>query len=128
MKNDSNEEEYTLEEKRKILVNNIRQLNTRSFRFDELNKVAKKVGLSSSTGSEAIIKKIEKLEGENDEKIINKLFEEVSSLLQVHTALDSKRIYLYEVPNDELLVETFAQTSDHLSTPISNSTKNRNWC
>lgn len=104
MKNDSNKEEYSLEEKREILVNNIRQLKARNFRFDELNKVAKKVGLSSSTGSEAIVKKIEKLEGKNDEQIINEMFEEVTRLLQAHTALDSKRIYLYEVPNDELLV------------------------
>ena len=103
MKNDSNKEEYSLEEKREILVNNIRQLKARNFRFDELNKVAKKVGLSSSTGSEAIVKKIEKLEGKNDEQIINEMFEEVTRLLQAHTALDSKRIYLYEVPRDELL-------------------------
>lgn len=65
-------------------------------------KVAKKAGLSSSTGSEAIIKKIEKLEGKNDEQIINEMFKEVLSLLESHTALDSKRIYLYEVPKDEL--------------------------
>ncbi|WP_395145078.1 hypothetical protein ACF3NV_02420 [Moraxella atlantae] len=26
------------------------------------------------------------------------------------------------------IFETFAQTSDHLSPPISNSTKNWNWC
>ena len=37
------------------------------------------------------------------------------------------------VPTDSigkgyLIYETFAQTSDHLSTPISNSTKNWNWC
>ena len=42
------------------------------------------------------------------------------------------------LPNDQnnnavkvdknLQVETFAQTSDLLSTPISNSTKNWNWC
>ena len=51
---------YTLEQKREILVSSIRQLKARSFRFDDLNKVAKKAGLSSSTGSEAIIKKIQK--------------------------------------------------------------------
>ena len=93
---------YTLEQKREILVSSIRQLKARRFRFDDLNKVAKKAGLSSSTGSEAIIKKIEKLEGKNDEQIINEMFKEVLSLLESHTALDSKRIYLYEVPKDEL--------------------------
>ncbi|WP_019519513.1 hypothetical protein [Faucicola boevrei] len=102
MKKNSQKDKYTLDKKREILASNIRQLKVRKFPFDDLNSIAKKAGLSSSVGSEAVAQKIEKLEGKDASKIITGMFEKIENLLEYNTALASKRIYLYEVPIDEL--------------------------
>lgn len=98
MKNDT----LSFEEKKQILIDRIYQLKVRSSRFDDINTIAKNAGLSSSNGFDSLASKISKIEGQNDESIINQIFEKVNKHLKSHTALDSKRIYLYEVPEDEL--------------------------
>ena len=98
MKNDT----LSFEEKKNLLLDKIHQLKVRSSRFDDINTIAKKAGLTSSNGFDSLASKISKVEGKNDESIINEIFEQVNEHLESHTALDSKRIYLYEVPKDEL--------------------------
>lgn len=58
-------------------------------------------------------------------KDILQILDKVRNLAsQQRQNIDKKEQILFDFKNEE----TFAQTSDLLSTPISNSTKNWNWC